>query len=246
MKRLVTCLAGLLVLLGISLNATTVIVLSSRDEILLAVDSKVSTADSSLSHTGCKLVVTRNAAYGLAGIAGVEAGALDSGNTHINLMAEIAKVATDDVQGTLDALEPLAVKLVDRARSTLGPAKTAEYYNGKDPAVRIVGVGNSPGLSMRVRNFYMRATVTDIERLRTVPPNVSIYSSSKGVDAAARVLKRLEKERLKPVQMLFEVRAAMRAGIEADLAKSGLPISIVRLTRMGTTWIERGACEAPK
>ena len=246
MKRLVTCLVGLLVLLGISLRATTVIVVSSREELLLAVDGKVNSPDADVSQTGCKVVVTRNAAYALAGIAAVGPGTTDSDRTHIDLMEEIARVATDDVQATLEAVEPLVVRLVDRARATLAPSKRAEYYAGKDPAVRIVGVGNSPALSMRVRNFYMRSSATDVERFRTSPPHLSVYSSGKGVEAAAKVLKRLEKDRVKSAQMLFDVRTAMRAGIDADPEKSGVPISIVRLTKMGTTWVERGACKAPR
>ena len=213
------------------LHATTVIALSNGQQVVMAADSRltVTKGGADTYYQVCKVVVRSRAAYALSGIVGppgddivqpqgLRAIDLYGANDLVSSMSGIRA----EIRRTLDGLVP-----------TLSPREIQKHQSGVS-ITDLFGIGMNPGPWIMGVSYFLRfgMTVHEVERNNTL----AAFPMRPGV-SDARPANWRDLSDLVPV-----VKKMMEVGIAAD-PESAYPITIVRLTKDGTEWVERGACE---
>jgi hypothetical protein len=208
---------------------TTFVVLSTGSQVVLGIDTKQGhqrggriVEDASV----CKVITRKSSAYAISGFTGVTR--LD------DLYPVINRVATDDLEATMLAVASPAEKFLSRHVPKIG-SRDLELLapNGK-PITVIIGIGFKRTSIVRDVSFYVNPDRT----IKAVPElfgNPASYYDER----AAEITGILPPFWYNEDDLAALLRKLMDAGIKANPADSGYPISIVTINRYGLDQPER-------
>jgi hypothetical protein len=222
---------ALLALVTFRATATTMIAISTDREALLALDSKqTGQRDGRVIReaSACKIVTKGKTAFGLAGVVGL--GPLDG-------FAVLQAVATEDLTTSVKLIEAAMISLAEKIAPKLGRGTLKPYLERGEPFITVFAIGfdGEPRLH-QVLVFLKPDTAAKAEH--TIETNPIVLYAER-VDEITKVLpKNWVALPLTPL-----MNTLMQAGIEANRDDSGEPISIVRVTKEGLTWVQTGTCK---
>jgi hypothetical protein len=224
------------VVLSGNLRATTIIVLPTKTEVILAVDSLRTRKDSlglAVSTSfGCKLVVTGRAAYALSGGTGT---VVDPFAVH----KMVASSVDDDLDRSMVAVAPVVTGFLDRMMPSV--ANPVSYFRGLGrPITKLIGVGLAPDPTVRATQFYLGTSASE-----SLPVGLSELAPVKDSTVSEdQFWSLLPDDWLTRPNLVPTILAMMQVAVERDPGTGG-EISVVRITRQkGLEWAQRGACKA--
>lgn len=214
-----------------SARATTMIGFLTEKQALLGLDSKRTIhQQGKIVPYGnvCKIINTARSAYALAGA---------SGTSKIDADDIIRSVVSDDIPKSLNAIELSLMPILKRAIALMGATDRSPYLERGEPIATIFAIGFDGRPVLYSKGFWVTKGL-DVHSVPAVPESIPTTLYFERNNEISRMI---PSRWFDLANLDALLRTMMRAGIKANHAQSGGPISIVRATAKGLQWIERGA-----
>lgn len=226
LRAALLCLAGF-----VPLHATSIIAARSQQEIVIAIDGRITGKDDWGSaftrSTGCKLVVRRGSVYATAGLASLGS---------FNIFRAIESVKAGSLGENVAAVRQSVFESLVREISSRPSLNLDIFIRSGKPLVRIFVAG----VERKHPSLYMISFTVD--QGRQVTGTADSYDGAKLFTLAPDSVSEAVPKGWADMNLVVLVRKLMQMAIR-DSSSSGPPISIVRITSTGLHWVSTGACK---